>query len=189
MAQVLILLLLFTAVILHADESTNFKVLPFSVLKLKKTVLQRYEESCGAAALATIMNLYGQQINEKQIIDKASTSDMLSFAQMADISKDFGFNSSGYKIDIEIFESLKVPVIARIDNRENYAHFVVVMNHNGDFVSIFDPSFGYYIQNKKEFFKWWSEETYGYILVVMPEKITSFPIIPLNLPNQLLFIH
>ena len=63
------------------------------------------------------------------------------------------------------------------------------MNHTGDFVSIFDPSFGYYIQNKKEFFKWWSEETYGYILVVMPEKITSFPIIPLNIPNQLLFIH
>ena len=163
--------------------------MPFSVLKLKKTVLQRYEESCGAAALATIMNLYGQQINEKQIIDKASTSDMLSFAQMADISKDFGFNSSGYKINIEIFESLKVPVIARIDNRENYAHFVVVMNHTGDFVSILDPSFGYYVKSKKEFFKWWNEETYGYILVVMPQKIASLLAVPLNLSNRSLFVH
>lgn len=189
MAQVLIRFLFFITLSLSANENINFKVTPFSTLKLKSTVLQGYEESCGAAALATIMNLYGQQINEKQVIDKASTTDMLSFSEMARISKEFGFNASGYKIDTATFESLKVPVIARIDNRENYAHFVVVMNHSGDFVSIFDPSFGYYVQSKKEFFKWWSEETYGYILVVMPEKITSFPIIPLNLPNQLLFIH
>jgi predicted double-glycine peptidase len=188
MAQILILLLLFLTLTLLADDSVNFKVTPFSTLKLKGTVLQNYEESCGAAALATIINLYGQQIDEKQVVDKASSTDMLSFAQMARIAKEFGYNASGYKIDTNTFESLKVPVITRIDNRENYAHFVVVMNHTGDFVSIFDPSFGYYVQSKKEFFKWWNEETYGYILVVMPEKIASFPAIPLNIPNRLLFV-
>ncbi|MGD9970485.1 MAG: C39 family peptidase [Sulfuricurvum sp.] len=188
MAQVLIRLFLFVALSLGADEITNFKATPFSALKLKGTVLQGYELSCGAAALATMMNLYGEKISEKDILGKASTTDMLSFAQMANISKDFGFNASGYKIDTAIFESLKVPVIARIDNRENYAHFVVVMNHSGDFVSILDPSFGYYVQSKKEFFQWWNEETYGYILVVMPEKIASLPAIPLNLPNRTLFV-
>lgn len=188
MAQVLIRLFLFVALLLDADETTNFKAVPFSVLKLKGTVLQGYEESCGAAALATVMNLYGEKFSEKQILEKASTTDMLSFAEMAKISKEFGFNASGYKIDTAIFESLKVPVIARIDNRENYAHFVVVINHSGDFVSILDPSFGSYVQGKKEFFQWWNEETYGYILVVMPEKIASLPTIPLNLPNKPLFI-
>jgi len=188
MAQVLIRLLFFIALSLSANENTNFKVTPFSTLKLKGTVLQNYELSCGASALATIMNLYGEQIGEKQVLDKTSTTDMLSFLEMAKISKEFGFNASGYKIDTAIFESLKVPVIARIDNRENYAHFIVVMNHDGDFVSILDPSFGYYVQTKKEFFQWWNEETYGYILVVMPEKTTSFPTIPLNLPNRSLFI-
>lgn len=188
MAQVLIHLLLFFTLTLSADEGGNFKVSPFSALKLKGTVLQGYELSCGAAALATMMNLYGEKTSEKDILDKASTTDMLSFSEMANISKEFGFNASGYKIDTTIFESLKVPVIARIDNRENYAHFVVVMNHNGDFVSILDPSFGYYVQSKKEFFQWWNEETYGYILVVMPEKIASLPTIPLNLPNRTLFV-
>lgn len=188
MAQVLIRWFLFIALSLNANETTNFKATPFSASKLKRTVLQGYELSCGAAALATIMNLYGEHIGEKQVLDKASTTDMLSFSEMAKISKEFGFNASGYKIDTAIFESLKVPVIARIDNRENYAHFVVVMNHSGDFVSILDPSFGSYVQSKKEFFQWWNKETYGYILVVMPEKIASFPTIPLNLPNRMLFI-
>jgi hypothetical protein len=63
------------------------------------------------------------------------------------------------------------------------------MNHTGDFVSILDPSFGYYVKSKKEFFKWWNEETYGYILIVMPQKTSSLPIVPLNLPNRSLFIH
>lgn len=187
MAQVLIGLFLCIALSLGANETTNFKATPFSALKLKGTVLQGYELSCGAAALATIMNLYGQKTDEKQILDKASTTDMLSFSEMAKISNEFGYNASGYKIDTAIFESLKVPVIARIDNRENYAHFVVVMNHSGDFVSILDPSFGSYVQSKKEFFQWWNEDTYGYILIVMPEKIASLPTIPLNLPNRLLF--
>ena len=176
------------ALTLNAEESTNFKAIPFSALKLKGTVMQSFESSCGAAALATMMNFYGAQISEKQILDKASTTDMLSFAQMAKISKEFDFNAMGYKIDTSIFESLKTPVIARIDNRENYAHFVVVMNHSGDFVTILDPSFGSYVQSKKEFFKWWNEETYGYILIVMPKKIASLPTIPLNLPNRSLFI-
>lgn len=188
MAQVLVRLLLFLALTLSAEEGTNFKVSPFSTLKLKGTVLQGYEESCGAAALATVMNLYGEKFSEKQIIEKASTTDMLSFAHMAKISKEFGYNASGYKIDTNMFESLKIPVIARIDNRENYAHFVVVMNHPGDFVSILDPSFGHYVQSKKEFFQWWNEETYGYILIVMPEKVASLPAITLNLPNKMLFV-
>jgi len=188
MAQVLVLLLLLIAISVNADESTNFKATPFSVLKLKGTVMQNFESSCGAAALATIMNLYGEKFSESQIIEEASTTDMLSFAQMAKISKELGYNASGYKIDTNVFESLKTPVIARIDNRENYAHFVVVMNHPGDFVSILDPSFGYYVQSKKEFLRWWNEETYGYILIVMPQKIASLPAVPLNLPNTTLFI-
>lgn len=169
MAQILIALFIFLAHTLNAAEDTNFKVTPFSSLKLKGTVMQGYELSCGAAALATIMDLYGKNIDEKQVLEKASTTDMLSFAQMAKISN----NASGYKVDTSVFESLKAPVIARVDNRENYSHFVVVMNHDGDFVGILDPSFGYYIQSKKEFYKWWNEETYGYILVVMPEKLNS----------------
>ena len=190
MAQILVRLLILIALKLNAAEITNFKVTPFSVLKLKGTVIQNFESSCGAAALATIMNLYGEKFSENQIIEKASSTDMLSFAQMAKISKELGYNASGYKIDTNIFESLKTPIIARIDNRENYAHFVVVMNHPGDFVSILDPSFGYYVQSKKEFFEWWNEETYGYVLIVMPQKIASLlPTIPLNLPNRLLFVH
>lgn len=187
MAQILILFLLLTSVLV-AEESNNYKVSPFSSLKLKGTVLQGYEESCGAAALATIIGLYGKSVSEKEIIEKASKTDMLSFSEMANISKDFGYQASGYKISTDIFEKLTAPVIARVDNRENYAHFVVVANHNGEFVSIFDPSFGYYVQSKKEFFKWWNEETYGYILVVMPEKIVPFPTIPLNLPNRSLLV-
>jgi uncharacterized protein len=75
-----------------------------------------------------------------------------------------------------------------VDNRENYAHFVVVENHDGDFVSVFDPSFGYYVQSKKEFFDWWNEDSYGVILIVMPKTAQAIPSIKLELPNKNLFM-
>nr|WP_301538603.1 cysteine peptidase family C39 domain-containing protein [Campylobacter sp. RM16188] len=150
--------------------------------------MQGYEESCGASALATIMNFYGNSYTEEDIIDAIRKTDMLNFNEMANIARRMNFEAGGFKIDKDIFNNLEIPVIARVDNRENYAHFVVVQNHNGDFVSVFDPNSGYYIQSKKDFFDLWVEEDNGYILIVKPVKSDKLPNINLNIPNRNLFI-
>ena len=161
---------------------------PFSESKLKGTVLQGYEESCGAAALASIMTLYGRETTEMEIIDKISKTDMLSFAQMARVAGEFGFMAAGYSLEPEQFEKLTLPVIVRIDNREEFSHFVVVTNHDGDFVSIFDPSFGYYIEHKKAFFDWWSKDGRGVVLAVLPKDMKKIPNVKLELPSRGLFL-
>jgi predicted double-glycine peptidase len=183
MAKILILFV----ITIFAYSNTSFKVEPFSKLKKKGTVLQQYEESCGAAALATVMNIYGKNLDEKSIIEKISKTDMLNFAEMAKISREFDFESAGYKIDEETFNKLKFSVIARIVNRDNFAHFVVVTNFDGDFVAVNDPSFGYYIETKKDFFKWWSSDSKGYILVVLPKGEIQQNI-KLSLPNKNLYL-
>jgi len=187
MAKVLVSLALL-ACLVFADEDSAFKVKSFSSLKLKGTVLQGYEASCGAAAMATVLGLYGKKTSEIEVLKVAPKSDMLSFAELTKIADTFGFQAAGYKINIDTFNKLRSPVIARVDNRENYAHFVVVVNHDGDFVGVFDPSFGYYVQSKKEFFEWWNEDSYGVILIVIPKISHSNSSIKLELPNKNLFI-
>lgn len=185
MAKILIIFGIMLCVV-YAEESA-FNVLSFSTLKLKKTVRQSYEESCGAAALATLMTLYGKTVTEEDILQKVSKTDMLSFAELANVADTMGFRAVGYRMTIEMLNKVKIPVIAKIDNRDNYAHFVVVHHHNGDFISIFDPNFGYYIENKREFWGWWSQENKGVVLIAIPKESVKIPSIELRLPSKELY--
>jgi len=187
MAKILIALCVF-AVLACSEDENIFKVTSFAQKKREGAVLQNYEESCGAAALATLMGLFGVHKNEKDVLDKTAKTDMLSLAELSDTAKAFGFRAEGYKIDKSVFEKLSFPVIAKIEREENYPHFVVVANQEGDFVSILDPNYGRYIIAKNEFYELWEKSQKGYILVLMPEKVASFPTIPLNLPNRTLFV-
>lgn len=168
MAKVLILFFL-SVIFIFADDESIFKVVSFAKIKTSETVLQNYEESCGAAALATLMGLFGVQKSEKDILDKTAKTDMLSFAELSNTAKEFGFKSEGYKIDKSVFEKLTFPVIAKIEREKNYPHFVVVINQKGDFVSVLDPNFGQYFISKNEFYELWEKSKKGYILIAVPK--------------------
>ncbi|MFA6143554.1 MAG: cysteine peptidase family C39 domain-containing protein [Sulfurimonas sp.] len=127
MAKVLIFFFL-SVISIFADDESIFKVVSFAKIKTSETVLQNYEESCGAAALATLMGLFGVQKSEKDILDKTAKTDMLTFAELSNTAKEFGFKSEGYKIDKSVFEKLTFPVIAKIEREKDYPHFVVVIN-------------------------------------------------------------
>lgn len=182
MAKIIAFILCFS--VLFAD----FKVKSYKQMKTKNTILQKYEESCGASALATLINLYDNNITEEEILNLVSTTDIISFSELKNVAEKLNFKAEGYKIDIKTFNKLSLPIIARVDNRENYAHFVVVVNSNGDFVTIFDPAIGEYIQTKKEFFDWWTNKDLGYILIVLPKTDIKFNH-KLILPNRNLFLH
>jgi hypothetical protein len=144
-------------------------VSPLSKLKTKQTIKQGYEESCGAVALATLLKLHGRDTNETEILDMASKTDMLSFAELAKISKAFGYEAQGYKISRDVFEKTKIPLLVLVVREAEFPHFVVAINHDGDFVSVYDPSSGDYIASKRDFYAMWEFASGGFALVVLPK--------------------
>ena len=135
-------------------------------LRLRQTVPQSRDFSCGAAALATVLRYhYGLQITEmdtimgmfkhgeQELIKKRGFSllDMKSFAQ------NLKYKSGGFKVPrMNILKDLDVPVITLIETNR-YRHFVVIRRTDDKFVYISDPSWG----NRKipldDFEKIWSK--------------------------------
>ena len=151
-------------------EQEMFVVNPLSKLKSKHTIKQTYEESCGAAALATLLRFHGKDTNETEILGIASKTDMLSFAELAKISKAFGYEAQGYKISREVFEKTRIPLLVLVVREVDFPHFVVAINHDGDFVSVYDPSSGDYIASKSDFYAMWEFASGGFALVVLPKE-------------------
>lgn len=167
---------------LHAE----FAVKSYQELRSSDLVRQNYEESCGAGALATLLNLFDiHHFSESDIISKMSlNTDMVSFLELNRVLSDLGWENKGYQISREIFEKINIPVLVKIENDPRYPHFVVVVNHDGDFLSIFDPSFGKYISSKSEFYSIWDKDNFGgYVLIVNP-KNKFMPSHKLNLPTN-----
>ena len=173
MAQVLILML-FT-LCLEANEV--FKVKSFKELKYKNVVQQTFEESCGASSLATLMNLYDINITERDLIDDLNTSNMVNFLDLTTISQKNGFKAKGYNITKEVFEQLRIPVIARVLRHKEYPHFIVVQNLEGDFILSLDPNNGKRIITKNEFYSVWNSDDNGHILIVVPADKRELKII------------
>ena len=61
-------------------------VQPLSDMRNADVVRQQFEESCGAAALATLINMIdaGQKLDEASVLDKlGNTTDMVSFSALS----------------------------------------------------------------------------------------------------------
>lgn len=164
MAQILTILFL-----LQLSLFAEFKVKSFLEIKYIDVVKQTYEESCGASALATLFNLYSYDTDEKELINKLQTTDIVTFNDLQKVALDFDFNAKGYKISKEIFEDITVPVIARILRKMDYPHFVVVQNLDRNSVIILDPNAGKFLISKKEFYSYWIDKESNFILVALPK--------------------
>lgn len=182
MAKILTILLL-AAVLARAE----FAVKSYHELRNQNVTRQHYEESCGAASIATLLNLTSiKKLSEKEVLEhfkkdeKGVNTDMASFLELQDAFSSLGYESAGYQVSRSVFESLKVPVIVKIENDPRYPHFVVAINRNGDFVSVLDPSFGEYTASKRQFYSVWDKnEAGGYVLIVGAD---NFKDLGLNLP-------
>lgn len=108
-------------------------------------------------------------------------TNMVSFAELQGTLNKLGYHAKGYQISKDVFELIKIPIIVKIESDPRFPHFVVVLNHYGDFLSIYDPSFGEYISIKSDFYRLWdNRKNGGYALIVEP-KVKK--IIGLKLPT------
>lgn len=139
-------------------------------------VRQKYDFSCGSAALATLLTYsYQQPSDEQKIIksmyeagDKEKIShEGFSLLDMKNYLKKIGFHANGYKASLDKLRSVGIPAIALI-KRKGYMHFVVVQGVEGDRVLLGDPALGKKIVDRKEFEQQWD----NHILFIVEDNVS-----------------
>ena len=161
------------------DRFIKQSVRSWRSLKRENIVMQRYDYSCGAAALATLVRYYwGDPVTEDQVL-RAILSTMtvdelrdriengLTMTDLRQATVRGGYLASIGRRDFRDLYKLKVPVIVRIVHKE-YEHFVVFRGIINDRVFLADPARGNIRVSIDTFIDEWNEGSPldGVILVI-----------------------
>lgn len=133
-------------------------------MRQENVVVQQWDNSCGAAALATVLTYdKGFPITEEKIArGMLRQTDPLrvrhrggfSLLDMKRYAAQVGFDSAGYS-DMTLDDlATKVPTIVPIHAR-GYDHFVVVRSVTDKDVLIADPGYGNYRMRRARFAELW----------------------------------
>jgi predicted double-glycine peptidase len=124
---------------------------PVSEFKYQNLVRQRFDYSCGSAALTTVLNHYlGRQFGERQIMEgllrygeteKIVERRGFSLLDMKRLATALGHPSGGFRAEFEDLEELDHPAIVPIAYG-GFKHFVVVKAYKDGHVYVADPALG-----------------------------------------------
>ncbi|GAA4021235.1 C39 family peptidase [Actimicrobium antarcticum] len=140
-------------------------------LRFRNLVRQEQDFSCGAAALATLLqNVYGRSISERAVIaDMLRNTDPqrareqgFSLLDMKQYVERIGLRGHGYTVDMASLRAVKIPVIALQDNGRS-RHFVVIKKVIGDTVFIADPALGHRQMPLNEFAAGWNRIVFAVV--------------------------
>ena len=139
-----------------------------SIVDLRYTsmVRQRFDLSCGAAAVATLLNyFYGDKVDEAEVIsgavkvgDKAKIEkDGFSMLELKRYGEARGYVVQGFKVTKpDAVVEIRLPFLTLINSR-GYNHFVIVKGVRDNVVYIADPAFGNRSRTLEEFKAEWSQ--------------------------------
>lgn len=136
-------------------------------LRDRNVVLQNFDFSCGAGALATLMCYYFEDpVSEEEILmgilepltpvqiqDREANG--LSLLDLKRYAERKGYQAVGVKLDIMDLNRLKGPVLVHLE-REGYKHFAVLKGLRGDRIELADPSRGNVRMPIARFVREWS---------------------------------
>lgn len=143
--------------ILALNAKAEWVVKSYQEIKNERVIRQTYEQSCGASSLATLINILDdKKFDELKLLQTMSGqklyTDMVSFADLSDAVKKLGYESNSYQINRESLDKLvNIPMLVKIEDDPRFPHFVVIINHKGNYLQILDPSHGEYIGSKSQF--------------------------------------
>ena len=135
-------------------------------LKYRNVVRQKYDHSCGVAALATLITFYfGEEVSEKEVIglilkDKTKTEieriskKGFSLLSLKEAAEKLGYVADTRRLKLEHLKKLRSPIIVFIKVRE-YGHFTVLKRINENNVYLADPSRGNIRLKADNFEKQW----------------------------------
>ena len=151
-------------------------------------IKQRYDYSCGSAALATLLHFgFGESITERDVLaevfatlsetDKTQrTSEGLSLLDLQRVAQARGYRAQGFRLLPEHLPLLRGPVIVFI-KPFGYEHFAVLRGTKSDRVFLADPSRGNLRQPAYRFLDdWLDEDGKGVVFVVEPRD--GLPALP-----------
>jgi predicted double-glycine peptidase len=138
---------------------TSWAEMPF-----KSVVRQRYDYSCGSAALATLLTFHYQRpTSEAEAFrlmyasgDQAKIQQLgFSMLDMKRFIQSIGMTAEGYRLGPAELQALNTPAIALIQ-MGRYRHFVVIKGVRQNQVLIGDPALGVRAIPLKDFLRMWN---------------------------------
>lgn len=152
------------------EPGYTVRVRSWAEIPFRTIVRQRFDFSCGSAAVATLLTYqYDTPTDEaapfKAMYDKGDQAKIrqkgFSLLDMKNYLIGRGFGAQGYRLGIEDMHALAKPMIALINVR-GYTHFVVIKGARDGRVLVGDPARGLIKVSDAEFARMWS----GIALVV-----------------------
>jgi uncharacterized protein len=146
---------------------TKQPVRSWKQLRDQNIIIQKFDYSCGAGALATLMRYYfGDDVGEDEILlsilGSMSDEDVrdrekngLSLLDLKRCAEQRGYQAVGVKLNYASLPKLKGPVLIHLE-REDYKHFAVLKGTRGDRIYLADPSRGNIRMSVDRFAKEWS---------------------------------
>lgn len=174
----------------------DFAVKSFQELRNQNLVRQSYEESCGAASLATLIRLIDfKRVDELEVLEYFTkdskgniNTDMVSFLELQKAAQKMGYKAASYQLDRNALQKLSFPLLVKIEDDPRFPHFVVIINYEGDYIRVFDPSHGEYLSLKNEFYSVWDKDHKGgYALILTTPKGIATEQLPPKLPEEVFF--
>jgi predicted double-glycine peptidase len=144
-------------------SDVRLSVRSMAALKFTGVVRQRYDFSCGSAALATLLQMYGDRLDEATTFrgmwsggDREQIRRLgFSLLDMQRYLKTRGIEANGYKVELDQIARTSLPGIALIAPR-GYRHFVVIQGVADGRVLVADPSLGLRVQTVEQFGRDWN---------------------------------
>lgn len=166
--------------------SLSVPVVTLQEQRFTSVVRQRYDYSCGAAAVATLLtHHYERAVDEKTALEamlaKGDEEKIrlagFSLADLKGFLEDQGFTANGYRMKLDNLARAAVPVVALI-TMKGYSHFVVVRGLRDDTVLVGDPALGARIMPRADFEAAWN----GVVLAITSHRDTGHR--TFNRPDQ-----
>jgi len=165
-------------------------------LRDANVIKQRFDFSCGAAALATLLRYgLGDGVTEQQVLMQlfgllsddeppAVLNQGFSLLHLQRVTQAHGYQAEGFRLEPQFLAQLNGPVIVFIQPR-GYKHFAVLRGIKDDRVFLADPSLGNIRMPMYRFLEDWLDESgTGIIFVVEPTAGGPSGNSPLNLSVQ-----
>jgi hypothetical protein len=158
-----------------AGGQFNVGVTSLKEARFKTVLRQRYDFSCGSAALASLLNFHYERPTTEEAVFTAMyrLGDQerihrtgFSLLDMKGYLEAEGLRADGFRVTLDKLEAARVPAITLI-NTNGYKHFVLIKGIRGDEVVVGDPAAGVRIYERAAFVSMW--EGIAFIIRDEPE--------------------
>lgn len=147
-----------------AGSRFNVKVASVKELRFRGTLRQKYDFSCGSAALATLLtHHYRRPVSEAFVFERMFKAgdqrkikrEGFSLLDMKKFLAGMGYRADGFQQPLEKLSAAGLPAIVLITTN-GYQHFVVVKGMADDRVLVGDPAMGTFAIPRRRFEELWT---------------------------------